>query len=526
MEVFSPGFTMPRWFNTAGPCRADIHYMLPPTVRLPQMARLIAQESYFVIHAPRQTGKTTAMLALAKQLTDSGAYTAIMVSVEVGSPFNAYPEQAERVILDAWLDTARVYLPESLVPSIDWEQAEPGRRIGFTLRQWAEHSPRPLAIFIDEIDSLQNETLLSVLRQLRDGYPSRPQAFPHSLGLIGLRDVRDYKVAAGGSERLNTASPFNIKVRSLTLRDFTQDEVAELYAQHTLDTGQSFAAEAIAYAFELTQGQPWLVNALAKEIVEEMVVDPAQTITIEHFQQAKEILIQRKDTHLDSLAERLREPRVRAIIEPMLAGQELGETPDDDRQFLVDLGLVRRDPAGGLVIANPIYREVIPRVLTGGTQDSLPSIAPSWLTTDGELDGDRLLEAFLAFWRQHGEPLLRSAAYHEIAPHIVLMAFLHRVANGGGSLDREYAIGSDRMDICLRYRKTTLGIELKVWRDRRPDPLVKGLEQLDGYLARLGLDTGWLVIFDRRSNQPPIEERTTTEIATTTNNRKVTVIRA
>lgn len=75
---------MPRWFNTAGPCKADIHYMLPPTVRLPNLERFIAQESYFVIHAPRQTGKTTAMLALAKQLTESGSYTAVMVSAEVG----------------------------------------------------------------------------------------------------------------------------------------------------------------------------------------------------------------------------------------------------------------------------------------------------------------------------------------------------------------------------------------------------------------------------------------------------------
>jgi AAA-like domain len=517
---------MPRWFNTTGPCQSDIHYMLLPTVRLPDIESLIDQRNYFVIHAPRQTGKSTAMLGLAQQLTESGHYASVMLSVEVGSPFNAHPEQAERVILDAWLDTASVYLPESLAPSIDWKQAEPGRRIGFMLRQWAKACPLPLVVFIDEIDSLQNETLLSVLRQLRDGFPSRPRAFPQSLGLIGLRDVRDYKVAAGGSDRLDTASPFNIKVESLTLRNFNAQEVVELCSQHTSDTGQVFTPESLQYLYDLTQGQPWLVNALARQMTEFIVTDPTIPLTVEHVEQAKEILIQRKDTHLDSLAQRLREPRVRAIIEPILAGQELGDIPDDDRQFLVDLGLVRRDPEGGFVIANSIYREVIPRVLTGGTQDSLPRIAPTWLTATGELDCDRLLEAFLAFWRQHGEPLLRSAAYHEIAPHIVLMAFLHRVVNGGGTLDREYAIGSDRMDICLRYGKIILGIELKVWRDRRPDPLTKGLEQLESYLARLGLETGWLVIFDRRSNQPPIEERTTTEMGQTSSGRMVTVIRA
>ena len=67
-----------------------------------------------------------------------------------------------------------------------------------------------------------------MLRQLRDGYPNRPKNFPLSVGLIGLRDVRDYKVVSGGSERLNTASSFNIKVRSFTLRDFQAIEVEEL----------------------------------------------------------------------------------------------------------------------------------------------------------------------------------------------------------------------------------------------------------------------------------------------------------
>nr|WP_242513349.1 hypothetical protein [Halochromatium salexigens] len=122
--------------------------------------------------------------------------------------------------------------------------------------------------------------------------------------------------------------------------------------------------------------------------------------------------------------------------------------------------------------------------------------------------------------------MLKSAPYHEIAPHLVLMAFLHRVVNGGGTLEREYAIGAGRMDLCLRYGAVTLGIELKVWRDRRPDPLARGLEQLDGYLAGLGLDCGWLVLFDRRSGQPPIAERTSVAEALSPGGRSIQVIRA
>ena len=149
------------------------------------------------------------------------------------------------------------------------------------------------------------------------------------------------------------------------------------------------------------------------------------------------------------------------------------------------------------------------------------------LNADGSLNPRKLLDAFLAFWRQHGQPLLKSVSYHEIAPHLVMMAYLDRVANGGGSLTREYAIGSERMDLHLRYGAVQLAIELKVWRDsdKRGDPLARGLEQLDDYLNGLGLDGGWLVIFDQRAGQPDISERTRTEQAVSPAGRNITVIR-
>jgi hypothetical protein len=515
---------MPRWFNTAGPCQAENHYMLSPMSRLPQVARLIAQQSYFVIHSPRQIGKTTAMLSLAEQLTVSGKYAAAMVSAEAAQAYGQDINGAELALLNAWQTALRYWLPAEFRPP-DWSQLTTGSRISQALSIWAEVCPRPIVLLIDEIDALQDDALISILRQLRDGYPRRPRGFPSSVGLIGLRDVRDYKVASGGSNRLHTASPFNIKVESLTLRNFNELEVAELYQQHTADTGQVFAPEAIQLAFELSQGQPWLVNALARQLIEEIVPDPEKTITATMVEVAKEILIRRQDTHLDSLAERLREDRVKAIIEPMLAGLELGDIPNEDIQFVQDLGLCRMDPLGGLAIANPIYREVLPRVLTVTPMASLPQISPTWLTTTGELDTERLLHAFLDFWLQHGEALLKSASYPEIAPHLVLMAFLHRVINGGGTLEREYAIGRDRMDLCLRYGSIILGIELKVWRTDRPDPLTKGLEQLESYLNRLKQSSGWLVIFDKRTNALPLEERLQAELAQTVNGHQVTVIR-
>ncbi|MEM7531854.1 MAG: hypothetical protein AAF639_06755 [Chloroflexota bacterium] len=107
-----------------------------------------------------------------------------------------------------------------------------------------------------------------------------------------------------------------------------------------------------------------------------------------------------------------------------------------------------------------------------------------------------------------------------------MMAYLHRVVNGKGRIEREYAISLGRIDLCLFYGDIRVPMELKVWRDGEKDPLARGLVQLEMYLSGLSMDHGWLVIFDQRSDVPPIPERTTTEVAETASGRVVTVIRA
>lgn len=512
---------MARFFNTAGPCKPAYHYMLPPEPRLPEVRRLVDQMQYFVIHAPRQVGKTTSIRALAEALTDEGHYAAVWVSAEQGQALREDIGAAERVVLGDWLISAQA-LPEPLRPP-PWPEGAPGERIRLALTAWAQACPRPLVVFIDEIDALRGDTLVSVLRQIRAGYPHRPERFPCSVALVGLRDVRDY-ITEHADGRLGTASPFNVKVESLTMLGFSRDDLAALYGQHTEETGQLFEPAAIDRAFELTGGQPWLVNALAREIVERLRPDPTEPVTIDDMDRAARVLVDRQDTHLDSLSARLREPRIRALIEPMLAGKTLGDVPEDDRRFAIDLGLVRREDGGGLVVANPIYREIIVRALASGPRDSLPRLAPTWLDAEGRLDSDALCEAFMAFWRQHGDAMLASAPYTEVAAQLVLMAFLHRVVNGGGFIEREYAIGRGRMDLCLRLGDVTLAMELKVWRDGRPDPRPTGLEQLDGYLDGLGLQTGWLVIFDQRTSAEQTAVRTRQEPAMSPAGRAITVV--
>ena len=209
-----------KFFNTAGPCRPNRHYMLSATERLKafNVMHLIGQDSYFILHAPRQVGKTTAILELARQLTASGEYISVVLSCEVGAPFHNDIDKAERFILSDWVRAIRYQLPEELRSDVTISTQTDNGLIGSFLADWSFSAPRPLVIFLDEIDALEDQVLISVLRQLRSGYYRRPEGFPASLAVTGLRDIRDYKVQSGGSNRLRSPSPFNIAVCSITLR--------------------------------------------------------------------------------------------------------------------------------------------------------------------------------------------------------------------------------------------------------------------------------------------------------------------
>ncbi len=522
---------MARFFNTAGPCDPADHYMLPPDRRLPELRRLIDQKLYFVVHAPRQTGKTTYFRSLAQSLTAEGRYAALLTSCEVGQAAGGDVERGIETVLGALRIAAENHLPEQLRPPAPDPTTAGGFRLLELLTRWSRQCPRPVVLFLDEVDALFDNLLISVLHQLRTGYADRPGKFPQSVALVGLRDVRDYKRQVRPEvQSLGTSSPFNIKVESLTLPNFTADEVAELYGQHTADTGQPFTPEARVLAFELTRGQPWLVNALARQAVEKLVPDRAVPIDAGVIEAAKEALILRRDTHLDSLIERLREPRVRRVIEPIVAGETLSpDVLDDDVRFALDLGLVVTTPQG-LAIANPIYREVIPRALTSLLEQTLPlpRSSPGYLAPDGRLRFDLLLADFRAFWCENAEPYLAQAPYSEAAAQLVFMAFLQKVVNGGGFIDREYAVGSGRIDLCVRWPYAEgverWAVELKVWRDGRPDPLPQGLKQLGSYLDRLGLDRGTLIIFDGRKAAEPLPGRCAME-EVESEGRKVALVR-
>lgn len=524
-----------RFFNITGSCDPTRHYMIPTEQRLPGCMALIDKGAYFVVHAPRQTGKTTAMKALARGLTAEGRYAALRFSCQNAQVFPDDVGAAEGAVWSE-IEAASRALPESLRPPPRMDVGT-GSSLRAQLAQWASLCPRPLVLIFDEIDAIGGNSIRSILSQLRTGFDDRPGAFPWSVILCGMRDVRDYKAASGGDPaRLGTSSPFNIKEESLRIFNFTEAELRDLYAQHTSETGQPFTEKALARAWELTQGQPWLTNALAREVVEKMAVPKSEAITATHVNDAKERLIVARATHLDSLLARLRERPVRRVLGPVLAGTlRKNPTFDADFEYVTDLGLVSPKPPPR--IANPIYQEVILRVLASPVEGMIDADPRSYVRASGRLNLRRLLRDFAEFWRENSEVLTGTVSYREVAPQLVLMAYLQRLVNGGGTIAREVGIGKKRIDLMVRwpYRNRAgkravqrEALELKVWRDsdKKGDPLAAGLTQLDAYLSRLGLSRGVLVIFDTRADAAPIDTRTRFEEAMTPSGRAVTVLHA
>ena len=521
---------MQKHFNNAGPSKPHLHYMVDPLSRfdLSDIMSLIQQERYFVLHAPRQTGKTTCLLTLRDHLNASGEYTALYANVEAAQAMRGDVTAGVAIIVDVLKHAVRNTHGVDVLGAAQAALEQSGSNAVYTaLQTLAQHFAKPLVLLLDEVDALVGDTLISLLRQIRAGYTDRPKAFPQTIVLCGVRDVRDYRMHLAGGEVITGGSAFNIKAESLRLGDFSESELRNLYQQHTEATGQDFSEQALKLAWHLTRGQPWLVNALAEQATWNIKANRDRSIRIgsSKLRAAGEALILRNDTHLDQLSDKLREPRVRRVVEPMLIGLDSAAS-DEDVQYVLDLGIVRRH-GKALTPANAIYAEVLPRVLNSVVQRNLldERLLPTWQDANRQLNPRQLLENFLDFWRNDGEPMMATVPYHEAAPHLVLMAYLQRVINGGGRIEREYAAGSGRLDLLVVYRKQRMAIEVKVWRDQRKDPLAVGLVQMERYLQRLGLQQGYLVLFDQRSTAPAWEERMSMSELQTASGKAVLVVR-
>ena len=491
---------MEKYFNTEGANKVGESYILDPLKRIDidEIESLIARKRYFIMHAPRQSGKTTSLLALRDHLNAKGEVYAVYANVESGQAWRNDVKMVVAATVNEIAKRTRMVLKDDMPLNLKEEistKSDSGTQLNDYLSALCQQLDRPLVLFIDEIDALSGDSLVSVL-------------------LCGVRDVRDYRIHVSNGDIITGGSAFNIKAESLRMGNFTQDDIHTLYEQHTADTGQVFEEDVYPIVWRATEGQPWLVNAMARTATWDMRENRDRTvrITADIMYHAMEQLIYKRETHIDSLADKLKEERVHRVIAPIIAGEDAETVAlsqnDDDVQYCVDLGLVTRQPK--LRIANEIYLEVIPRQLTKNRQDTLLE-QPNWYTRpDNTIDMCKLLDKFQQFYRQNIESWMGAYTYKEAGPQLLLQAFLQRIVNGGGYISREYGLGRQRTDILVTKPllegyagiggpKQYIVLELKIKYQSKEKVIEDGLKQTAEYMdrcARPGLREGHLIMFN------------------------------
>jgi len=287
-----------RIFNTDGPVnRADV-YKIDPLTRLDldRITRHLEYHDYFQILAPKGSGKTSYLYSLEEYLNKQGNYYAVY------SSFRGCDSSEEDFKKVAFVISQNILCNVKRVVGDNFNEDEAlanyGRTesllgIDRTLSYLSRTLDKPFILFLDDTDVLSELQLYIVLRNIRPSFIYRPGGFPSSIVFSGIRNVKKATIRDEQGVPLWNAVPFNVLADTYKLPNFTRDDVIELFSQHTKETGQKFAEGCFDIVMEYTEGQPLLVNTLAKHVTETMVenTDRSFIITAEMFKKAQERLI-------------------------------------------------------------------------------------------------------------------------------------------------------------------------------------------------------------------------------------------
>ena len=504
-------------FNTAGPVNMPFHYKIDPLHRwdLNDILLHIKLERYFILHAPRQTGKTSSLLALQEYLNNSGEYFAIYATFELGQACVHNVKDGVKAIISQIKSRAEDKVSEiknlNIFDIVETAGAE--NALKSFLSKICDISKKPVVLLADEVNTLIGDTLISVLRQLKDIYEDNDTNLPVSMILCCVKDLKDEMIKTSKHEIINSGSILNIDTESLTMRNFSKDEINHLLQQHTECIEQRFNDKCLDVVFNYTDGQPWLVNALLEEATSDIKENrnPSVTITPEILETAKQNLVISKEIHLDQIVNKLDRDWMKRIILPMILGEK-AEQQESDIKKCIELNLVKYIN-NCYQIANPIYKDIIIDELTNlGFDNFLHKFRINSLNHDGSLNVKQILNILKEFWNEESDiPICYVRGYQDATPQLFVQAFLRRVANGNGFVNREYGLGKGRTDIMLKWQYDKEGqtiyqkivMELKVINQKQSYDKLKqqAIEQTAKYAKTCGTKEAHILIFDRHKSQ-------------------------
>ena len=470
-----------RTFCTEGPVDPKLNYYVPRTALVAEGLKKVKQWRYFTIFAPRQSGKTTYFQFLIEAIKrEKPDWLPVWVS------FEAYGDLDLSDFLSSLRDRILrgTELPENAVP--DFHNMTD---IALKLREVAQIQKKEWVIVVDEIEGLKNPKVLN-------GFLHLIRSIYHEKQEIGLRSVILTGVSNITGIIQDTASPFNI-ADQIQVPYFTREEVYDLLAQYERETGQLFEHPVKEGIYEQTLGQPGLVNALARDLVEkkcpngEVVGMDAFYLTVDHFTR---VYIDKNISNIVSKAKQHTE-----VMKEILFGKEVPfNNYDETIKFLYVNGVID-DCDGACCIPIPLYKKALYtcfKPLFNGEKEHFKSPIETYkkyVDERGLLDVTKLLWRYIAYVKNRGNIIFSQGKASEGVYHYNIDAFFSTYAEfADAKCFVETPVGGGRVDLLLLQAGKTDIIEIKRY---DADQYEKSQGQLKAYLERSGLSEGHLVMF-------------------------------
>ena len=510
-----------RRFGTQGRLYPEDNYLVPRTAEVADFIRRVKEGKYIVLFAPRQTGKTTFFqLALEELIAKDSTYFPIQLNFEVYEGctatdfYGGLAEDIHEKIVDVF-QTRGIVIPETFAEFLENLQLTNQLSLRKCFRQLAGLlKNQRIVLIIDEFDAIPRGAVKGFRRVLRDIYLSGKIRCPHSLGIVGVKNITqlDYD---------RSILPFNIQ-DEFHLPNFTLEQVRELLTQYTDEVGQGFTPKVVKSLHKQTGGQPFLVNRFAQILTEEMNIPKNETIAMEYFAAAHTKLLEETNANITHLLTNIRRnPRFESIIME-IASYESGVRFNPDDPIIDELttyGVIAKGPDGMCEILNPIYQQRILQAfkpLVNGLEqkyfpeDTSPDLI-DYLTPPGQIEMPLLLDNFRDFVARAGFRILQVPdTPKEFVGQYLLYAYLDQfVQLVRGNIYLEGQTGRGKMDITIFHNARKYIVETKIWEG--PRSYQAGKKQLAAYLQLEGAAEGYYVVFDHRQVPEPRVETETIE---------------
>jgi len=283
-------------------------------------------------------------------------------------------------------------------------------------------------------------------------------------------------------------------------------EVENLICQYEQESGQLFQKKVVAKIYENTLGQPGLVNALCRELVEKYCTDRSKPVDMVGFRALLDYFLRKRiDKNISNIVAKAKQHK-EFMLKVLFDESEIPYTIDDEQIKFLHVNGVIEDVGGIVDVPIPLYKNRLINafrpLINGETVyfDSLPDRFDELYSADGGLNIDKLIRSYIHYVQRRGFRAFDTENLKESAYHYSFDGYINFfIKQLGGETFIEVPSSRGRIDALLIYQKKTYVIEIKRWSG--PVYYQKGKRRLAAYAKSEGLPEGYYVVFSNRHQE-------------------------